>query len=129
MENRTGTLIRFWKRTTYLVEAKQVYVSLSNRANNSSGKIEEALKQAKSDAVACRGESENRLGIVFIVPYIPPSEIKYASDRIEMFKDELNKLNYDLLAYYLQSKSSMRLTSDNYAYPGVVLIGKITRRK
>ncbi|MFH1703119.1 MAG: hypothetical protein ABIB41_06780 [Nitrospirota bacterium] len=65
-----------WKRTTYLAEAKQVYVSLSIKANNSSEKIREALKQAKMDAAASRGESDNRLGIVFAIPYIPPSEIK-----------------------------------------------------
>ena len=78
-----------WGKTDYLVEAKQIWSSLFSLSRESFEKISEALKVAKSAVVENREDVGNRLGVVFVVPYIPPSK---KADREDLIKKFIEKL-------------------------------------
>lgn len=114
----------------YYIEAKQVWVSLSKKARSSIQKIKDALKSAKKDAGRVRGKSGkwHSLGIVFAVPYLALSKEEYLDERLEMFMDEIKKINYDIMAYaFPPGYRGLKYNGD--IYPGVVLIGKVPRTR
>lgn len=118
-----------WKNTEYQVETKQIWVSLSNKAYNSPRYIKKALDEAIKDAVSSNERRQGHtLGIVFVIPYIASSEKEHLNKALKMFIKEIEQVDYDIMAYtfppYCRS-----LHSDKYYYPGVVLVGRVPKRK
>jgi hypothetical protein len=117
-----------WKRTEYLIESKQAYLSLSAHAEHSFEKITRALQAARKDATASKNSGKRYLGVAFVVPYVPPSQMDNISSLLRTFIDELYEIDYDLMAYYFQNPSEVLKTEDGYGYPGVVMLGRVPRR-
>ena len=114
----------------YYIEAKQVIVSLSKKARISIEKIEDALKSGRKDAARTRGKlgKWHSLGIVFVVPRLAVSESEDLDENLGIFMNEIETLKYDIMSYTFPS-AYRELNDSGYIYPGVVLIGKVPRRR
>jgi hypothetical protein len=115
-------------RTEYVIEAKQVWVSISPRATKTEKYIIDSLKNARSDAANSRYKGAQALGMTFAVPYLPPSQIAKKEALINRFLQSIKDFDYDFMSYAFPYKAEA--TSKNgYLYPGVTLIARVPRRK
>ncbi len=130
-ENKYSGRIDLWiscKNTEYVFEAKQEYVSISQRATKYEEKIERKLKSARKDAVNSKEGNQKAVGLVFVVPYLPCKEKENSESLIQEFLSDIRGINYDFLAYTFPDISMHLSWDDKYIYPGVVLIGRVPRR-
>lgn len=104
-------------RTAYVAEAKQVWVSISSRAGESVAKITKALHLARKEAVKGKSLEHRRLGIVFVVPRLPLSELDDRHERIRDFISDLDKVDYEAMAYAFPDAAKVR--GKYYIYTGV----------
>jgi len=110
----------------YIFEAKQVYVSISQKSNAYKSKIKRVLQDARDAAKRSRDKGDTALGLVFIVPYFHKEEKKPKA----CINDLINfivSIDYGFMAYTFP-KNSAQLESGNYLFPGIVLIGRRPRR-
>ena len=101
-KNKYSGRIDLWiscKNTEYVFEAKQEFVSISQRATKYEEKIERKLKSARKDAVRSRDEDQIALGLVFVVPYIPCKEKENSELLIQEFLSDISTIDYDFMAY------------------------------
>lgn len=105
-------------RSEYIVEAKQIWVSISDRADSTTDKINKSLRDARRDSTKSKSDGEKVLGIVFVVPYISESEQKRKDDLIKTFIKELRDVDCEILAYTFPDKANVK-SDDGYLYPGV----------
>lgn len=114
------------KEEQYVIEAKQIKVSIPPQRVTTLKRIQSALQRARRDVV-CSAESEQTgLGVVFVVPKIPLSHKSQAETLVSHFVQELEQIDYDLLAYTFAPESET--TFGNGLYPGVALLGRVPRR-
>jgi len=113
----------------FYIEAKQIYVSLSERAEVSHKHINKALQSTRKDVarIGERNGSEKTLGMVFIVPYLALRDEGHIEQSIEKLLDAIELVDYDIMAYTFPP-NCRGLKYRNYIYPGVVLIGRAPRR-
>jgi len=113
--------------TEYIIESKQVWVSLSKRASATHKKIITSLKDARKDAVNAKWNGSKALGMTFVTPRIPPSEVKYKEQYVAKFQRELKKFDYDFMAYAFPNEARV-LSTGGYSYPGVALLARVPKR-
>ncbi len=111
----------------YIAEAKQLWISLTNKKIDRNQKIQKKLNEAIQDAEKTKNgvmkyyKPDYTLGIVFIVPYIAENKIKEIDDRLKLLIDNIKKnIEYDLMAYCFPNHFLQGDTG--YYYPGVVLV-------
>lgn len=116
-----------WRKKEYYIEAKQLWISLSKNAGLASRYIRETLRVVKKEAASTIKEDKGEsLGIVFAVPYISLNESVSINNRLASFLEELEKVEYDIMAYTFPSYCRS-LKSEKYIYPGVALVGTNTK--
>lgn len=120
---------------SYTVEAKWCESSLSENAKKWKERIERKLKAARNDAVKVRTgvEVDYAMGIVFVVPYIAESEMDNLNKCWKLHLDELDKVDYDGLAYCFPHETRSLKERDEgsgrmYYYPGIIMISRVTKR-
>ena len=119
---RTDLWLRKNDHTEYVIEAKQVYVSMSPAASKTEDKIVTALDEAKRDAKASRNQKQG-LGIVFVVPEIPPSKKAQVGEYVTAFIGKLEQIPCDLLSYtFVEDIDYLPEGDAGYFYPGVALV-------
>lgn len=128
--------------SNFAFEAKQVWQSIGRRGKRDH--VGEGLKRATHDAGnLTTDQAAHRLGIVFVAPYIPLSEVSSPGARgvrvidvgkvraaITAWIDRLPTHTYDAYAYTFVDTCSEYLTDDPNArvFPGVLLAVKRRRR-
>lgn len=105
-------------RKQYIVESKQIWVSISDRANITTNIINKSLRDARHDAAKSRSAEETALGITFVVPYIPVTEQSQQDNLIKEFITELCNVDCEILAYVFPEKANV-FSEEGYLYPGV----------
>lgn len=121
-------LIFTWKKKDYAVESKQTTVSLGDRAKNASTYIKKSLGDAKWDAVGVKTVAHEHIGLVFAIPYIPEEQAEDTERLLERFIDEIDEVDYDLMAYVFPDSYRLLENTDGELYPGIVLFGRVPRR-
>jgi hypothetical protein len=118
-----------WRGIGYLAEVKRIGVPLSNKACECTEKIRKSLESARKDVVITKMGSyaERALGIVFVVPYLPKNEKTRMNETLGRLLDEIEKVDYDIMAYIFP-RSSRSLCDKKYYFPGVVLLGRAPKR-
>lgn len=115
--------------TEYVLEAKQIWVSISGReSNNTNKKIISSLTKARVDAAASNINKLPVFGVVFAIPYIPKTYIKNSEALIKNFTSSLNNIDYDAMAYVFPKKSKA-INDRGEFYPGVVCVIRAPRRR
>ena len=128
--------------SNFAFEAKQVWQSIGRRGKRDH--VGEGLKRATHDAGnLTTDQAAHRLGIVFVAPYIPLSEVSSPGARgvrvidvgkvraaITAWIDRLPTHTYDAYAYTFVDTCSEYVTDDPNArvFPGVLLAVKRRRR-
>lgn len=128
--------------SNFAFEAKQVWQSIGRRGKRDH--VGDGLKRATQDAGnLTTDQAAHRLGIVFVAPYIPLSEVSSPGARgvrvidvgkvraaITAWIDRLPTHTYDAYAYTFVDTCSKYVTDDPNArvFPGVLLAVKRRRR-
>ncbi len=114
-------------RTEYIIESKQLWVSISRRSYKTLDSIILSLKDARKDAAASNPGGVSVLGALFVVPYIPPKEIENKDELIDKFIKLLKGVDYDVLAYVFPEKAQT-FTKKGKLFPGVACLLRAPRR-
>jgi hypothetical protein len=115
------------KNTHYLVEAKQLWVSLAPNANDPIDTINSNLKFANEDAIeSWKANKEcNSLGITFVVPYLKSTHASdFLEEKVKLFISGIENgiENIDAYAYVFPKSKSPIIPTKNYLYPGVAML-------
>ena len=111
----------------YVAEAKQCWVSISRRSKPFYEKVNNLLKEAREQAVSSEEKECRKLGVVFIVPYIPKTETDNKNELISHFQSSLSKFDYGAMAYAFPEKGEV-INTTGYLYPGVACLFRQTKR-
>ena len=115
-------------RSSYVFEAKQIWVSLSERAKDPKSKIKLSLRDARREVVVSNAHGTmSSYGIVFAVPFIRKSYWNDRSQYLDKFIGILKDLDYDAMAYVFPDNGKT-ITEDGTYYPGVVCVIRSPRR-
>ena len=106
----------------YIIEAKQVWCSISGRAQKSNDKIEKALFEARHAAGETKCWGAKRLGLVFAIPYLSNSQRHNLGARIDSWLEEINSIERTSLAWILDKGATDRFRYKKYLYPGVAVL-------
>ncbi len=118
------------QKNEFIVEAKQRWPIISDRANAIHNTLVTGLKDAVSDAkkveVTYRGFGVKFLGVLFAVPKLPPSDQadEHIEERLKRFIEEVEKVDCSFYGYFLSSESKV-IGQDGRLYPGVAILGKL----
>jgi len=115
------------KRTEYVAEAKQLWVSISCRAKKNVQKMKDSLKLARKEVVSSTDIVKYKLGIIFVVPLLPISELDSLEERKEEFIRQVNEVDYGAMAYTFPSDCLAK--GKKYFYPGVACCIRVPKRK
>jgi hypothetical protein len=115
-------------KTEYIFEAKQQWVSISDRAASPSVKIGKSLRAARKDAASSNVNKVPVYGIVFAVPYIKKSFHENKEELLQNFIKGLSDIDFDALAYVFPEKAETINKSGTF-FPGVACLIRAPRRK
>lgn len=121
-------LLFTWGKKDYAIESKQKFVSLGDRAKNSSVHIKKSLEDARREAVEVKTAADHYIGLVFAIPYIPKEQSKDTERLLKRFIDEIDEVDYDIMAYVFPNSYRSLKNEHGYLYPGIVLIGRVPKR-
>lgn len=106
-------------------EAKQTWCAVGRRARNGFESAKSGLKDACDNAKKLRKtEGVRRLGLCFLIPYLPIGDKDYVVEQIEKWLKDLDGLKRDCIAWAFPEKTRYIEGSDKQIYPGVVLLVK-----
>ena len=114
----------------YVVEAKHEWfnLNLQKSTSNIEEEVSIKLRDAVKDVKNSNQYRDTSLGILFAVPVIPKSLIDVSDPLLETFLKGVQMIDYCLLAWQFP-KSAKLLEDEKKIYPGVVLIGRVPRRR
>ena len=109
----------------FACEAKQVWCSFGSGATKTLEKIKNALSIACKDAGNLDKNEGRRLGICFVIPYLPPSGTRQiiVDQQITRWLEAIMTLDYSLISWVFP-KNTRSPVDDSYIYPGVVMLIK-----
>ncbi len=111
-------------RKDYLIEAKYEIFSLpANTGKKLSKRVDDNLNSALRDVKASKDGAKILLGVVFMVPWIPPSAEKNKIFLLNDFFKTVTEMDAHIITIFLTDY--IIKDPDNYSYPGVALIGKL----
>jgi len=102
----------------FCIEAKVAYVDI-NGQEKAKNHIAARRDQAKGDAERV-DYHDPRLGAVFVAPYSLGAEA--SDEQIEVFQQELLKLDFQALAWVTPTRAQKTRSHDNRYYPMVALL-------
>ena len=116
----------------YLIEAKQIWPSISRWSSDLNKQLDNGLNNAVNDVRKLKkysyGDSVELVGILFVTPYLPPSDqgkanvTKGNSKLINAIKNTPS----DFYGFVFPSATSAR-DKYGYLYPGVAILGKMIK--
>ncbi len=118
------------KKTDYVAEAKQLWLSISKRSRRSSWKprINKILIKAKSEAVTAKDYPDLKaLGVVFVVPYVPPSEVENCQKLVEDCITHMRKINWHGMAFAFP-RNPETFSNRKYLHPGVFCLIRLPKK-
>ncbi|RLA82892.1 MAG: hypothetical protein DRG78_05940 [Epsilonproteobacteria bacterium] len=132
-EVKTGRVDLFFAKDVYgltksyfgaVVEAKQVYVNLSDNYNGSMA-IKTSFSKAEQDTINSFNKQyhTNSYAITFIVPKVKFKDKEYSKERCKNLITEIQELNeHHGIAYIFPKKCE--LCYETYFYPGIICLIK-----
>jgi len=119
----------------YVAEAKQCWLNAGSRTQDMEVNVRKCLGEACEDSKQNRSEhqgGETLIGIAFIVPRIPPSDLEneVVGERIKAVQDALTGIagNECALAWIFPRDSrDITADDDGYIYPGTAVLIKQAR--
>jgi len=123
-----GDLLISIKKRNYIIEAKQIWISLSRRAAKGERKLEDALVDAidgARDSTEFRGK---RVGIVFAVPYLHKTEKDFMVERLIEWIKVVKNCNDCAVAWVFPEDARHGFKLDGYLYPGISVLIRALRR-
>jgi hypothetical protein len=121
-------------KNKFASEIKQVFPRI-NKNNLNVLDVQARFKQACEDAKKLFPKEGQRLGICFVTPRFPPSQIEHIDYCLENYLDCLlknqKKLNFHAVAWYFPKEArKMRWPENKRTYPGIIiLIRRILRSR
>ena len=132
-EQRTGRCDLFVKvgKNKFACEIKQIFPRLKDGQPDDISDVEAKFESACEDARNLSPQEGRRLGICFVTPRFPRSQIPYVDKCLKEYLDYFQKLNFDAIAWCFPKEArNMRWPENDRIYPGViVLIREIFRSK
>ena len=110
------------KEEEYVIEAKQVWTSMSSRAQKTKEKVEAALLRARRDAGKTNSWGARRLGLVFVIPYIKRCKESEFKVCVNDWLTHIKSVEKASQAWILFEKLETRFRYKTYFYPGVAVI-------
>ena len=112
----------------FACEAKKITCGIGGKSNPSKTieLVKRGLKKACKDVKKIPKDEGRRLGMCFVVPRLPKSEIENKDKPIIEFQNIIKeKINYSSIAMvFPQRKQTRKLNTEKYHYPGVILLIK-----
>lgn len=121
----------------YVAEAKQCWLNAGSQAGDMSVPVKDCIVQACNDAKNNRPDlqgGEALLGITFVVPRIPQSDLEneVVGERIKKVQDTLlgfaRKERCALAWIFPRNSRTLKAKDDNYLYPGTAVLIKQVRK-
>ena len=113
----------------YIIEAKQKWISISNRARKGKDKLRRSIMDAVNGAREATEFRGRRAGLVFAVPYLPESEKDSIDERLADWLGSLRELDTCAVAWVFPKKARRRFVLyDGYLYPGIAVLIRPLRR-
>lgn len=123
---RADMVFRF-KKWDFVLEAKQLW--LSAQSENASDKIQEALREAKKNVVATVSYGSQRLGAVFVTPWVAKSVREKTRLLIQSLIDQIKRdVDYGAFAYvFPRAARALKWEGETVFYPGSMLLLRVPR--
>ena len=124
-QQRTGRCdlyIKIGKDKKFACEAKQIIPRLNKGNAHDTSNVKEQFDWACDDARNLSSGEGRRLGLCFVAPRFPHSQIPF-DDCLEEYLENLQRLNFHAIAWYFPNKARhMKWKTNQRIYPGVVLL-------
>lgn len=125
---RTDLWIHF-NEMEYIFEAKQIWIPISDQANDPIEKMITSLNKARREVVYSKEIGQTGFGIVFTIPRIAPTFKNNSIELINNFVSKIHAIDYDFMAYTFPEKGMSVVDDEDNSYPGVVLLARVPKRK
>ena len=112
----------------YIIEAKQEWISISNRATKSEDKLGNAIHDALRGTCDATEFQGRRAGLVFAVPYLPEREEDSVDERLAKWTEDLRNRKDCEVAWIFPDKAREKFIFDGYLYPGIAVLIRPLRR-
>jgi hypothetical protein len=126
-EGRCDLYLEFGDRE-YVAEAKQVWPSAGTQSTKLAKHVKQGLKRACKDAASNRRTREMPIGIVFVVPRIPPSDRDHMPECLEAFAAAIREVPADGHGWTFPRISRELEGADGYLYPGIAQLMRVVDR-
>ena len=123
-----GDLLISIAKKDYIIEAKQEWISISNRATKRENKLDDVIYTALQGARDASEFKGRRAGLVFAVPFLSENE-KDSMDKqlLEWVKDLKNRKDC-AVAWVFPDEARREFVFDGYLYPGIAVLIRPLRR-
>lgn len=119
---RCDLYVKLGKDKKFACEAKQIIPRLKKGNANNISNVKRKFEWACADAKELSSEEGRRLGILFVTPRFPRSQIPF-DDCLSEYLQNIQKLNFDAIAWYFPDKArNMKWKVNQRIYPGVILL-------
>jgi hypothetical protein len=122
-----GDLLISIAKKKFIIEAKQEWISISNRATKREDKLDDAILEALDGAQDATGRGR-RAGLVFAVPYLSENEEDSVDDRLSAWIEELRGWGDCAIAWVFPKDARREFILDGYLYPGISVLIRPLRR-
>lgn len=107
---------------SYIAEAKHEWIVLSRRSDLSSKRLLKSLRIARKSVVDAETPRGRKLGLLFVVPRVPESQVGDIQKLVSGMTEKLKKvLRYDAAAWAFPKRGYLLQFGDHFRYPGVAL--------
>jgi hypothetical protein len=125
-EHRTGRCDLFFnvRENKFACEIKQVFPRLKDGQTSDISNLKARFDLACDDARNLSRQEGRRLGICFVTPRFPRSQIPYMDNCWIDYLDCLQqKLNFDAIAWYFPKEArNMEWPENKRTYPGIIVL-------
>jgi hypothetical protein len=124
-EHRTGRCDLFFNvGEKFACEIKQIFPRLKDGETGDISNVKAQFALACDDARNLLRQEGRRLGICFVTPRFPRSQIPYMDNCLKDYLDCLQqKLNFDTIAWYFPKEArNMEWPENKRIYPGIIVL-------
>jgi hypothetical protein len=108
----------------FACEGKLICTAIGRQASKKLNDVKSGLDSACADARKLNKDEGRRLGVCFVVPYLPSSDKRYIDQCIYRWLNKIETIGYSSIAWVFPKKTRMLKGDDACFYPGVVLLIK-----
>lgn len=110
-------------------EAKQVWCPVGRKAKKGVQVAKKGLKKACEDARNLTKDEGRRLGLCFVVPYLPKRDKDHVDQQIKAWLNDLRNIECCSIAWCFPEMARNLTSTTGEFYPGVVLLVKEVHRQ